>query len=503
MPAEIDSLTGRVGGPLGRHVRAGGRWFDATRWAIGASIAVWVVLMLRQLPCRQTEVGAPVNAFLRTCYTDLTVLYQGREIGLGGLLYVDIPLEYPVLTGGQIAVTRWLTGLLGGVVGPEATGQQQLEAANIFFVINAVVLFVFFLATIVAHLKMGEEPRSRRWALPAARPPAVSPTRSWDALLIAGSPLVMLSGLINWDMLAVALTAWGMLTWARGRPAVAGGVIGLAFAAKFYPAILLPVYLLLCLRAGKLRDFGKFLGAGVGAWLAVNLPLMIWSWSGWSYFYTFNADRGADLGSLWYVFSLMGLAVPNVSAVGFLAMAAGGIGISWLVLNAPRRPRVGQIALLVLVTFLVFNKVYSPQYMLWLLPFVVLARPVLRDVAIFTASEAVYFFAIWGFLEGVLGIGTGADALYWLSVFLRVGVQVWIALRVVNDVLHPWDDPVRQPFVDDPIGGVLNHAPDAAWMLRSAPPTIEQEPAAAPAVEHTGAAGAGQKNSADQPASSQ
>ena len=115
-----------------------------------------------------------------------------------------------------------------------------------------------------------------------------------------------------------------------------------------------------------------------------------------------------------------------------------------------------------LVTFLVFNKVYSPQYMLWLLPFVVLARPVRRDVLIFTASEAVYFFAIWGFLEGILGIGTGADSLYWLAAFLRVGVQVWIAVRVVDDVLHPWDDPVRQPFVDDPIGGVLDHAPDAA-----------------------------------------
>ena len=475
MPAEIISLTGRLGGPLGRHVRPGGPWFSAARWAFLTSTLVWIVLMLRQLPCRQTEVGAPVNAFLRTCYTDMTVLYQGREMGLGGQLYVDIRLEYPVLTGALIGFTRWVTGLLGGVVGPDASGQQQLDAANIFFVVNAVVLFVFFLLTVTAHLKMGEEPRTRTPARYPTGPPTSS-ERSWDALFIAGSPLVILSALINWDMLALALTAWGMLAWARSRPTVAGGLIGLAFAAKFYPAILVPVYFLLCLRAGKLRDFAKFVAAGVGAWLAVNLPLMLGSWSGWSYFFTFNADRGADLGSLWYVFSLMGLQIPNVSVVGFVCMALCGLGISWLVLNAPRRPRVGQIALLVLVTFLVFNKVYSPQYMLWLLPFVVLARPVRRDVLIFTASEAVYFFAIWGFLEGILGIGTGADSLYWLAVFLRVGVQVWIAVRVVDDVLHPWDDPVRQPFVDDPIGGVLDHAPDAAWMLRGARQAAREAP---------------------------
>ena len=35
---------------------------------------------------------------------------------------------------------------------------------------------------------------------------------------------------------------------------------------------------------------------------------------------------------------------------------------------APRRPRFGAMAFLVIAAFLLTNKVYSPQYVLWLLP---------------------------------------------------------------------------------------------------------------------------------------
>ena len=120
--------------------------------------------------------------------------------------------------------------------------------------------------------------------------------------------------------------------------------------------------------------------------------------------------------------------------------------------------------MLLLVVFLVFNKVYSPQYALWLLPLVVLARPKLFDVSVWTAGEIVYFVSIWGFLHGALGPGKNAEWVYWVAVMLRIFAQLWFALRVVEDIMKPWEDPVRQPMVDDPIGGVLNHAPDAGWV---------------------------------------
>ena len=74
--------------------------------------------------------------------------------------------------------------------------------------------------------------------------------RPWDGLLVALAPAFALTATINWDLLAVALTAAGMLMWSRSRPLAAGVLIGLATAAKLYPVLLLGPLLLLCWRAG-------------------------------------------------------------------------------------------------------------------------------------------------------------------------------------------------------------------------------------------------------------
>ena len=68
------------------------------------------------------------------------------------------------------------------------------------------------------------------------------------------------------------------------------------------------------LRSKRLREIGKMAFAAVVAWLLMNAPVFLASPSGWLYFWQFNIDRGADLGSIWYVLSLAGLAVYTVFA---------------------------------------------------------------------------------------------------------------------------------------------------------------------------------------------
>src|SRR6202034_2720969 len=51
------------------------------------------------------------------------------------------------------------------------------------------------------------------------------------------------------------------------------------------------------------------------------------------------------------------------------------VAIGYIALTAPRRPRVAQLALLVVAAFLMTNKVWSPQFSLWLVPLAVLALP--------------------------------------------------------------------------------------------------------------------------------
>ena len=71
-----------------------------------------------------------------------------------------------------------------------------------------------------------------------------------------------------------------------------------------------------------------------------------------------------------------------------------------LALRAPRRPRLAQLAFLVVAAFLIFSKVWSQQFVLWLLPLVVLARPRWGAFLAWQLAEVCYFAAFYGELLG-------------------------------------------------------------------------------------------------------
>ncbi len=199
-----------------------------------------------------------------------------------------------------------------------------------------------------------------------------------------------------------------MLMWSRSRALAFGILLGLATAAKLYPAFLLGPLLLLCWRAGKWREFFQALGGAVGAWLAVNLPVMITHDTtgfhireGWAKFYTFSKERGVDFGSFWLIWAQNSSHPPTIDFVNTAAsvlVVLCFLGIGALTFTAPRRPRFAQLAFLMVAAFVLTNKVYSPQYVLWLVPLAVLARPKWRDFIIWQACEVAYFLGIWMYL---------------------------------------------------------------------------------------------------------
>ena len=409
---------------------------------MAAFTASWLILMVRQTPCR--EGGKPYSAL---CYTDITALYYARGLRDGQIPYLDSALEYPVLTGGLLELARRIMMLFGGQSQPGLDDEAVRNAAEIFFGVNAVLLFVLFAVAVFAHLRL---------------------SRPQDALMIAVSPAIITTGLINWDGLVVALTALALLAWARGRPVWTGVLIGLGVAAKLYPAFLLLPLGVLCLRAGRWRAFFATVAAAVVAWLVVDVPVYLANPGNWLHFWQYNSSgRGADLGSVWYALQLMGSPVPGLSTVWLTALAVGYLAIAVLLLAAPVRPRFAQGAFLVVAWFLVVNVVYSPQYVLWLLPLLVLARPRWVDWVVFSAAETFYYLFIWFFLDGVITTpGTDQARLYWVAIFVRVGVQLWLCGRVVADLWRPRRDVVRWSGLDDPDGGLLDGRPDAPWLAK-------------------------------------
>jgi uncharacterized membrane protein len=418
-----------------------------------ASLAGSALGFLNKAACRSGDWNVYLKQFQAHCYTDIYPLYFNEQLSVGKVPYTGHPVEYPVLIGAAMQAVAWVVRPISD---PFVRGREFFDVTVVLLALCAVA------GTLATAYAAG---RSRRWT----------------ALGVALAPGLVLASFINWDLIAMALVALAMAAWAARRPVLAGVLLGLAVATKFYPVLFLGPLLLLCLRAGRMRAFWATAAASVVTWLAVNLPVAFAAPAGWGKFYALSKARPADWGSIWYFFeterwpflgSFTGGSLNLFSAAIF---AAGCVGIAALILTAPRRPRVPQVFFLVLAVFLVSNKVWSPQYVIWLVPLVVLARPRVWAYAVWQIAEVTYFFAIWAYLI-TIAVGTGQVSLadggisagvYFAALLSRFAAVLILAALVVRDILHAEHDLVRAAGDDDPAGGVLDGAPDR-FVLRRA-----------------------------------
>jgi Glycosyltransferase family 87 len=431
----------------------------STTVLVTASLIGSALGFLNKAACRSGDWNIYLKQFQAHCYTDIYPLYFGEGLSSGRVPYTQHPVEYPVLIGAAMQAVAWL---VQPIRDPYVRGRE-------FFDATVVLLAVFAVAGTLATAYLA------------------GPSRRWTALLVALAPGLILASFINWDLIAMGLVAVGMAAWAARRQVVAGVLLGLAVATKFYPLVFFGPLLLLCLRAGRLRAFAVTTASAAAAWLAVNLPVAVVAPTGWERFYQLSATRPADWGSIWYYFEterwpvVGALGIGSLNAFSFVAFLAGCALIAMIILAAPRRPRLPQVFFLVLAVFLLANKVWSPQYVVWLVPLVVLARPRLWSYALWQAAEVGYFFAIWAYLITLLasgpipavdgGIGTG---LYFAALLARLGTIALLCALVVRDILRPEADVVRADGVDDPAGGVLDGAADR-FVLRLRPrPTFRR-----------------------------
>jgi hypothetical protein len=276
-------------------------------------------------------------------------------------------------------------------------------------------------------------------------------------------------------------------------------LIGAATATKFYPVLFFGPLLLLCWRAGRLRQFAAALAGGAVCWLAMNLPFIIAAPSNWARFYVFSRVRGASYGTIWLFFQQVHVPLAGTLNVGTQNVLSGGlfaaccVAIGVLVLAAPRRPRLAQVLFLVVAAFLLTGKVWSPQYVLWLTPLAVLARPKLGAYLIWQACEIAYWIGVklailhvydlaGGLPAGKPGFAAISMPWYYAALVARAASVLLLAVLVARDIMRPDGDVVRAAGLDDPGGGVLTGAPDVVRLRLGGRP---------PAGMRSGAAGRG------------
>jgi uncharacterized membrane protein len=448
LPSRVDPMAWRaariIGGPWGRHAGVPRRtWWTPVRWLLVMTLVTLILGFAQKSPCADGQ-WTGHKQYTHFCYSDVVPLWSAERLDVGAVPYRDTNVEYPVLTGAFM----WLTADLTRGVHSIVTSWSDLI---IFGVLTAALLSLCALVVTAATAFTNKY-------------------RPYDAAIFALSPLLVFHAFSNWDLLAMALASAALWAWARDRPVLAGVMIGLGTAAKLYPIFLLVPLAILAVRTRRYAE-PLWAGAAAGfAWCAANVPLAIAYHEGWWSFYKTSIERPTERSTIWAIVRTLtngsvssGDApywVPSGIAVA-LALIAALTLVAVVGLAAPVRPRLAQLAFLSVLAFLLTTKVWSPQYSLWLVPLIALARPRWRLVLIWQFVEIFVWIATLTLLLGY-DVSEHGISYGWLMLLLviRDGLLIALAGLVIREMWQPWRDVVRVDGADDPGGGVFDGAPD-------------------------------------------
>ncbi|HEY1563199.1 MAG TPA: glycosyltransferase 87 family protein [Gaiellaceae bacterium] len=236
-------------------------------------------------------------------------------------------------------------------------------------------------------------------AASALRAVGAGAVRTWGGLLAIGVSPLLLGSLFptRFDLWPTLLAVAALAAVVHERTVLSGVLLGLGFAAKLWPAVLLPLAI-----AHLWRKRGR--GAGyvvAAAFLAAAalcfIPFAVIAPGGLHAMFSDQLGRPLQVESLGSAVLMAGQQLgmrpfTTVTSHGAQALSGRGAGLAadlstvveivavlavWTVFGV-RRAANGEAVLLAaaaaVAALVAFDKVLSPQYLIWLVPFVPLVR---------------------------------------------------------------------------------------------------------------------------------
>jgi uncharacterized membrane protein len=322
-------------------------------------------------------------------------IYEGYADRLldGALPYRDVFVEYP-------------PGAFAAFLPPAAFGTGHYNAA-----FKALMALCGAATIVLVALVLGELGASRR---------RVSAAVALLALAPAALGPISLNTYDAWPALLTVLALWLLL---RAHDLPAFGVLGLAVSAKVYPLVLVPLAGWFVWRRAGPRRVALALGVLVLVVAGVVAPFAAYAPHGVFESFRSQATRGLQVesfgASLLLVLDRLGLydadvvRTTGVAGRNLAGGAADAVAACLLVLETlavatvwalyararDARERLPLAFAAAVAGFLAFTKVFSPQYVVWLLPLVVVAG---GPVAVALAAAAVVLAQVWFFHYGAL-----------------------------------------------------------------------------------------------------
>jgi Glycosyltransferase family 87 len=274
----------------------------------------------------------------------------------------------------------------------------------------------------------------------------------WAPLLVAVSPLLLGSVMLSrFDLWPAALTLGALALLLGGRFRLGLALLGVATAAKLYPAVLVPIAVAHVWRSRGRREAliaaGAFAVAlaAIVAPFAVLAPERVWD-AVWR-----QAERPLQLESLGaglllashHLFgleltmesshgsqNLAGDAAEALAVLSTLLQAAALVAIwVWHARGPATRQRLLTAAAAAVTAFVAFGKVLSPQFLIWLIPLV----PLVGLAATGLLAAALVLTQLWfpfRYWELALEFDPLASALVLARDLLLVALTVMLTARV-------------------------------------------------------------------------
>jgi len=367
-------------------------------------------------------------------------LYQGfaEAVFDGRVPYRDFFMEYP-------------PGALAVFLPPAAFGSSHYIDAFKCLMALCGVATLFLVATLLVRL-------------------GVSATRLWAGVLVfALSPLALGPISLNtYDAWPALLTVAALFLLLAGRDVAAFALLGAAFAAKVYPVVLIPPAAIFVWRlrgrALALRGLAAFVAVAV----LFLVPFVVLAPHGLAESFRAQAARSLQVESLAgsllaaadrtgvysatvvhrtghaISYDLVGSLPETLAVLSSIAQALAVITVAWLFLRGRDDPRRLALAFAAAIAgFLAFTRFFSPQYLVWLLPFV----PLLEPAAWVVTATALVLAQVWFFhYRDVFALG----GYVWLVLIRDLLVVALFVLVLVR---------LQRPAPEDQDPVLLEHEP--------------------------------------------
>ena len=323
-----------------------------------AALAVGVLALL------QNKFGqfSDIRGFYGMHFYDGQHLWPFSEKTLLGDTKVQHPVEYPALTG----LIMWLISFL---VSP-----SQTAVYDYYRITAGIQIVLFALCAYLIYKLVGKK----------------------YAYCFALAPAVLYSLNRNWDIWAIVAMLFAILLFERKKYILSAILLSVAIATKFFPIVLMLPIMIIFLRNRQISNFIKYGLTVLITWVLINLPFVLVDLEGWAYFYKFSAERA--LGSASF-YELVNIFIPGIkfSSIHFYILnILVFLLVTAFLMKLKTVPTLAESSFFVMFAFILFNKQYSMQYVIWLTSLAVIT---LAYISKRNRDSLIYIFIIWQAFE--------------------------------------------------------------------------------------------------------